>query len=432
MRPALRFAVALACTALGLGLVVSSTRRALGHRRDLVSELSATLGRARALDRVAQQVDAERGASRPAEVMLREAIAAARTTDERERLSASLTCLTQPGCADPSGPIAEAHARAEAALSARWGVVDEAERALDLALPAGLALAALGLAVAAFARSRARAPEPGPTAPTEPEPPSEALDAVLRSRLEALYQANTRLDEASRFAAFGELAAALTHGLKTPLAGVIASVQLAQLKLGPTHAAAGELDEVVRLTEGLLEQLQRFLRSAGQVGPRPRRVLLRDVLASIAAAPPPQAQQRRVRFEVLPAPPGLAAEVDPSLLDMALRNLVENALAAVNPDQTVTLSVARTEPPARVGLEGTAPDPGATFVAFTVDDEGPGLPEAARRLELGHTSRPHGSGLGLSIARRVAERHRGALLVEDRPGGGGRVRLVLPLSEVPE
>jgi len=208
---------------------------------------------------------------------------------------------------------------------------------------------------------------------------------------------------------------------------LFASVQLAQLKLGERHAATAELDEVVRLTAWLSEQLHRVLRAAGRAGPTPRRLRVAEVLAGLskggAAA---EATRRGVRYVVGESPPGLVVEADAALLEMALRNLVENALVAVAPGQLVEVSAAPSAAPERVGLEGTAPAKGTAFVAFVVQDEGPGLPAATKRAEPGVTTRAHGSGLGLAIARRVAERHHGTLKVEDRPGGGARVSLILP------
>lgn len=426
--------VAIALAAAGAATVVNAAQHALAARRALVSELSATLGRARSLDAAAQQVRAETGAARPAAELLTEGMARARTGREKELLGQSLACLADGGCADAAEPIARAQEEDGKSVDALWTAVDEAEADLRQVIPLGFVLAILGVVVAAFApRAAPPAPEeppaedappaPSPAAPTDTRP----MEDMLRARLEALYQARNQLGENARFAAFGELAAALSHGLKTPLAGVLASVQLAQLKLGDSSPAKAELEEIVRLTEGLTEQVQRFLRASGKVGPQRQRVTCAEVLEPIAGAYTAEAGRRGVTFSVSGGGVG-AVEVDPSLLDMALRNLVENALAAVKGGQSVWLSCGESAPPARVGLDAAAPPEGARYLEFVVDDEGPGLPAAARRTEPGVTTRAQGSGLGLAIARRVAERHDGALVLEDRPGGGTRIRLVLPAA----
>lgn len=418
---------AVACVVAGCALLVTSALRAMKARRDLVSELSSTLGRVRSLDRVVQQVRVERGEATPAVTLLNEAVKTARTVREAALLEQSRGCFADGGCPDTVTTLELAQREGEAPVTERWAEVDDAEKDTRVRFPAGLGLALVGLVLAAL--SGAGAPSRAPPAAAPPTAPVQdhALEEMLRTRLEALYQANSRLDEASRFSAFGELAAALSHGLKTPLAGLLASVQLAQLKLGEGHAANAELDEVVRLTEGLSEQLHRFLRAAGQAGPTPRRLQVAEVLAGLATgSAAAEATRRGVRYVVRESPPGLVVEADAALLEMALRNLVENALVAVKPGQLVEVSAAPCPAPERVGLEGTAPAPGTAFVALVVEDEGPGLPAATKRAEPGVTTRAHGSGLGLAIARRVAERHQGTLKVEDRPGGGARVSLILP------
>lgn len=424
--------LAVAVVAAVAGVLVSSraTARAVEARRNLVSELSATLGRARSLDVVAQQVRAETGAARPAVAMLQDSLAGARTGTERQLLRESLACLTDGGCADATAPITRAEEADGRVLDALWRDVDAAEADLQRAFTLTLGLALLAFVLAALA-PRPAAPAPPADSPAPQPAPTEdsrALEDMLRARLEALYQARAQLGDSARFAAFGELAAALSHGLKTPLAGVLASVQLAQLKLGEANPARAELDEIVRLIEGLTEQVQRFLRASGKVGPQRQQMRCAEVLAQLEAAYAADAARRGIAFSVSNQAPAVMLAVDPSLLDMALRNLVENALAAVRGGQTVTVSAVETAAPPRVGLEATVPPAGARYVAFVVDDDGPGLPAAARRVEPGTTTREQGSGLGLAIARRVTERHDGALVLEDRPGGGTRIQLVLPVS----
>jgi signal transduction histidine kinase len=73
-----------------------------------------------------------------------------------------------------------------------------------------------------------------------------------------------------------------------------------------------------------------------------------------------------------------------------------------------------------------------------IDDHGPGIPagererifEPFRRLEESRNRERGGAGLGLAIARQVIESHRGTIRVEDRPGGGARFRVQLPLATV--
>jgi signal transduction histidine kinase len=79
---------------------------------------------------------------------------------------------------------------------------------------------------------------------------------------------------------------------------------------------------------------------------------------------------------------------------------------------------------------------GASAVEITVDDRGPGIPAGERqrifepflRLDPSRNRERGGAGLGLAIARHLIQGHGGAIAVEDRPGGGARFRVSLPLA----
>jgi C4-dicarboxylate-specific signal transduction histidine kinase len=102
-----------------------------------------------------------------------------------------------------------------------------------------------------------------------------------------------------------------------------------------------------------------------------------------------------------------------------LTNLVQNALDAVKAQGDAG------EVRVVVGSEG------ATHVAVTVSDNGPGVgPDIAARLfEPYATTKQQGTGLGLAIAQRIAIEHNGELSYVPSPAGGGATfRLVLPVE----
>ena len=109
----------------------------------------------------------------------------------------------------------------------------------------------------------------------------------------------------------------------------------------------------------------------------------------------------------------------PLRLERLIENLLDNAVSFSPPDGTVSIGVRR---------EGER-------VAVSVCDEGPGIPESEREKVFArfHTARPEAegfgdhSGLGLAIARTIAEGHDGSLTVADRPDGKSGACLVLEL-----
>jgi signal transduction histidine kinase len=109
---------------------------------------------------------------------------------------------------------------------------------------------------------------------------------------------------------------------------------------------------------------------------------------------------------------GAVARVDREQVRRAVVNLVRNAVEASPPGAEVLLAAAERDPDA----------------VIEVQDRGPGLgaDARARLFRPFFTTKDHGTGLGLALAKKVADAHGGALAVEDRDGGGTVARLALP------
>jgi signal transduction histidine kinase len=125
------------------------------------------------------------------------------------------------------------------------------------------------------------------------------------------------------------------------------------------------------------------------------------------------------QFLLPQAPYGVVAVVDAEKLRGALMNLVDNAVRATGPGDTIALV-------AEVDLV-------EHVIKLSVDDSGPGIPENQRTAVLQRFSRPgardrDGSGLGLAIVRAVAEGHGGWTTIDTSDLGGARVTIVLPIA----
>lgn len=202
--------------------------------------------------------------------------------------------------------------------------------------------------------------------------------------------------------------AGLLHELRNPLSGLSLLAGAVAEEVAGTSAAAhagrlkAEVDALARLVEGGLAE-------ARALPPRRVAVPLLPLLEEVAALVRPLAGEHGVEVRVAAAGEALA---DRDQLKRALLNLARNAVEASPDNGVVELAAARA---------GEA----AVLEAL---DRGPGLDEAARaRLEQPFTTtKPHGTGLGLALARRVAEAHGGALALLPRDGGGTVARLTVP------
>ena len=234
-------------------------------------------------------------------------------------------------------------------------------------------------------------------------------DRTIRAQLEQVRRLQAAKDD---------LVALLVHDLRSPLAGIIAHLQLLQLDLQGEKAT--DVQYALRAADTALGRLEETLQirliEEGRLPIKRQRMDLSravdDTLEGLNAV----AARKGValRREVEGEPMFL---LDEGLVRRALENLVSNALKYTAAGGDVLVGV----------------HPGAGGVAVEVADRGPGIPAELRphlfekfgSLEAARGHIRKGIGLGLYLVKLVAEGHGGAVSVEDRPGGGSIFRLTL-------
>jgi two-component system sensor histidine kinase QseC len=250
--------------------------------------------------------------------------------------------------------------------------------------------------------------QPDSLAPLEVRAPREVVPLI--DQLNRLFgRIAASLERERRFTADA------AHELRTPVAAIKAQAQVAQLAADPApreHALAqvvAAADRAGRLVEQLLQLTRLESGASPAFSACALRPLARDVLAELA----PQAIARQVALELDDGPEATVSGV-PELLGALLRNLVDNGLRHGATRVRVRI----------------APSPGGATLA--VVDDGPGIPAAERDAVLQRfhrlpTAGAGGSGLGLSIAQRIADIHGARLELSAGDGGRGlRVAVALP------
>ena len=213
------------------------------------------------------------------------------------------------------------------------------------------------------------------------------------------------------------LIADISHQTKTPVANILLYTQLlSEQELSPEgRDCAAALEGQVEKLRALIEALVKTSRlEAGVLTLHPRAGPLGPVLEEAAAQFAPRAAERRIRLVI--SPTDISAVFDPKWTAEALCNLLDNAVKYTPAGGRVTVEAASYQ----------------LFCRIDVTDTGPGIPEEERAKVFQRFYRSpaayeaEGVGIGLYLARQIAQGQGGYIKASSRPGQGSRFSLYLP------
>jgi nitrogen fixation/metabolism regulation signal transduction histidine kinase len=235
----------------------------------------------------------------------------------------------------------------------------------------------------------------------------------------------TALLQAQRDAAWGEVARRLAHEIKNPLTPIQLSAERLRRRLlsGMSERDAEILERGTRTIVQQVETMQQMVNAFSEYARAPEmhitRFSLNQLVTEVADLYRSQAPRTRIRLDLDEHIEGI--EADRGRVRQILNNLVTNALEALEGVATPQLEITSR-------LETTVD---GAYAAVTVCDNGPGFQREllGRVFDPYVTSKPKGTGLGLAIVKKIIEEHGGHIDADNRPEGGARVRVVLPVQD---
>jgi signal transduction histidine kinase len=230
-----------------------------------------------------------------------------------------------------------------------------------------------------------------------------------------LQQHQREMLRAEQLSAVGQLAAGMAHEIRNPLTSIKMLVEAGLRSHKPRPVTVENLNVIHTEIARLERTVQAFLDFARPAALQRSVWDLRDVVRQAVELVRARAQHQKVTIELHVPEEPLNVDVDRDRVCSVLVNLLINALDVMPQGGRLEVKLSGS---ARLGLE------------LTVADTGPGIsPEVAGRLFTPFSStKPTGSGLGLSICKRVIEEHGGSITAANRAEGGACFSIRLPRS----
>jgi signal transduction histidine kinase len=251
------------------------------------------------------------------------------------------------------------------------------------------------------------------------------------------YEREARLEAEAASKAKSEFLAIMSHELRTPLNAVLGyselmemgisgpitdkmREQIARIRISATHllSLVNDILDLAKVEAGRLQVSSGPASAAGTV-------------AAALALIQPQAAARNLELHQLPTPePAPIYRGDDERARQILVNLLSNAVKFTPPGGMISVQIGQSQTPDPV----TKLQPKRSYVSFRVTDTGTGIPEEKLisifdpfvQAESGHSRPREGSGLGLTISRRLARLMGGDLTVKSDVGKGSTFTLWMP------
>ncbi|MBL0715146.1 MAG: MCP four helix bundle domain-containing protein [Desulfosarcina sp.] len=235
-----------------------------------------------------------------------------------------------------------------------------------------------------------------------------------------LEKSRENLLQAKKLAVVGKLAAGMAHSIRNPFTSVKMRLFSLERALELSVSQQEDFDVISEEIRHIDTIVQNFLEFS-----RPPKLVMQRISPSSVVDMTIQLLSHRlksydVKVKIIRGAPLPRIEADPDQLKEVLVNIVINACEAMARGGAITIeeSVSRW------------PNAGRKAV-IQVSDNGPGIPASLRGkvFEPFFTTKEEGTGLGMSIAKRIINEHQGGLDITSREGGGVTIIITLPVKE---
>jgi signal transduction histidine kinase len=230
-----------------------------------------------------------------------------------------------------------------------------------------------------------------------------------------------------RLATLGEMAAAIAHEVKNPLASIEVMAGVLRRQFRDTDDAREQLDDIIKeakMANAIVVEVLEYVRP---IQLQPERVRLDEVLTESLSIAEGKIPRGGIGFDIAINPDVPDIFADSHQLRQLFANLIANAFEAMNGKGHVSIKATLVQGDVEP-LDGTHALPAS--VKIELKDDGPGISadDLERIFSPFFTTKPQGTGLGLAIVRKMVNAHDGRINASSAPGRGTTFTVTLPVT----
>ena len=240
------------------------------------------------------------------------------------------------------------------------------------------------------------------------------LEQLRQNREEIDRLHSTQMSRAEHLATLGEMATGLAHEIRNPLAGIAGVIEIIGRDLPPTSPARAVVKDVKQEITQINRIISDLLETARPRAPQIRAGDLNTTVEHAVMLARQQALSKPITINLVKCASLHAVQHDPDQIHQVLLNLLLNAIQAIGNRGIVTVEISHR---------------GQNAVVI-VADNGRGIPpeHLPNIFRPFYTTKGNGTGLGLSLARRIVEEHHGHVEVTSAVGKGTKFIVFLPFN----
>ncbi|NUN69697.1 MAG: response regulator [Bacteroidetes bacterium] len=229
-----------------------------------------------------------------------------------------------------------------------------------------------------------------------------------------------RLFQSEKLSMLGTIAAGIAHEVRNPLAGIKLNLQFLEQKYGPAFEEYDVLTLAIQGTQHIEKVVENTLTMARSTAPDVHISDIRDLVAQSAALLRLMMNKKSIDFTAEIPADLPQVKIDAQQMLQVLLNIIRNAVEATPPKGSIAVTVS---------VEPAREDSLKPRLCCTVTDSGPGIADEYLKnaFELFRTTKSTGTGLGLSLSRRIMQQHGGDIAITRPAQGGTSIILYLPI-----